>query len=56
MVCVWWYQTITGTNAILWDLFQDNTYLNTQDVNPEVVFEIYTFEIIATSPRWQLWI
>ena len=33
------------------DSFQGNVYLNTQDINPSVMFEIYTFEITATSPR-----
>ena len=30
-----------------------NVCLNTQDINPQVVFEISTFEIIATPPRGQ---
>ena len=33
--------------------FQGNVYLKTRDINPQVVFEISTFEIIATSPRGQ---
>ena len=35
-------------NEIFWHSFQVNFYLNTQDINPQVVFEIYTFEITAT--------
>ena len=38
---------------ILWHLFQSNVYLNTQDINPQVVFDIYTFEFLATSFRGQ---
>ena len=36
-----------------WDplaLLQGNVYLNTQAINNHIVFEIYTFEITATSP------
>ena len=38
-------------NEMLWDSFQDDIYLNTQFINPEVVFSIYPFEITATSSR-----
>ena len=38
---------------ILWHPFHGNVYLNTQVINPKVMFEIYTFEITATSPRVQ---
>ena len=40
-------------NEILWHLFQGIVYLNTQDINYQVVFKIYTFEITTTSPRRQ---
>ena len=45
-------------NEILWHSFQGNVYWNTvhwntQDVNLKVVFEMYTFEITATSARGQ---
>ena len=33
----------------------DIVYLNTQDINPHVSFEIYAFEITAASPRGQWW-
>ena len=36
---------------ILWHSFQGNVYLITQDINSQVVFEMYTFKISATSPR-----
>ena len=32
---------------------QGYVYLNTQDINPQIVFKIYTFEITATSPSGQ---
>ena len=48
-------------NKVLWHLFQatSNVFLYprfisyTHDINPQVVFEIYTFKITATSPREQ---
>ena len=30
---------------------QDRVYLNTHIINPQDVFEIYTFKITATSPK-----
>ena len=36
-------------NLILWHSFQGNVYLNTPDVNHHVAFELFTFEITATS-------
>ena len=41
------------TNKILYNSFQGNIYLNTQDINPQILFEIYTFWITATSTREQ---
>ena len=38
-------------NKVLMHWFQGNVYLNIQDINPEVVFEIYTPEIAAVSLR-----
>ena len=35
-------------------LLRDKIFVSTQDFNPQVVFEIYTFEITGTSPIWQL--
>ena len=35
----------------LWHSFQVNNYLSIQDINPQVLFEIYPLEIVATSPR-----
>ena len=35
--------------------FQGNVYWNTQDINLQIVFEIYTFKITVTSP-WGLWV
>ena len=43
----------TALNKVLWHSLQGNFYLNTQDINPHIVFEIYTFEITATFPRDQ---
>ena len=40
-------------HKILWNLLQGNIYLNTQDITPPVMFEIYTFDITATAPRGQ---
>ena len=40
-------------NEILWHSLQGNTYTNIQDINPKVVFEIYTVEILAILPRDQ---
>ena len=37
----------------LWHLFQGNVFLKTEDVNLKVVFEIYAFEITATSAKRQ---
>ena len=37
----------------LWHSFESKVYLNTEDINPNVVFEIYLFEITATSHRVQ---
>ena len=34
-------------NEVLWYSFLGNVYLNIQNINPQVVFEIYTFEIPA---------
>ena len=34
-------------------LFQGNVYFNTQDINPQVVSEIYPIEMTAISPSWQ---
>ena len=41
------------TNGIMWHSCQGSLCLNTKDVNPRVVFEIYIFKITATSPRRQ---
>ena len=40
-------------NEILWHSLQGNKYTNIQDINPKVVFEIYTVEILAILPRDQ---
>ena len=40
-------------NMVLCLSFQCNVYFNTQDINPQVVFIIYTFEITATFLRRQ---
>ena len=40
-------------NEILWHSFQGNIYLNTQDINPQVVFKIHTSEFTAISHRGQ---
>ena len=45
---------LTHRHEILWHSFQGNVYLNTEYINPQVVFEIYTVEITATSPRGQV--
>ena len=44
-------------NEAVWHLFQGNIYLNTQDINPQIVIEIYKFDITATSQRdwWVNW-
>ena len=41
-------------NKVLWYSFQGNVYWNTQDTNPQVVFEIDSFEITAISPQLAL--
>ena len=38
-------------NDILWDTFQGYVYLNTQDINPLGVFEIYTSETQPYFPE-----
>ena len=40
-------------NEIIWHSFLDGIYLNTQDFNPQIVFEIYTFEMMIVSSREQ---
>ena len=42
-----------SVNKVLWRSFQCNDYLNTQNINIQVLFEIFTFKIIATSPMGQ---
>ena len=42
-------------NRILRHLFQGTIYLNTQVIDTQVVFEIYTFEITTISP-WGQWV
>ena len=46
-------QSWLGINEILWHSFQGNIYMSTQDIKPQVVLEMYTFEITATFPREQ---
>ena len=37
----WWHQAITWTiNNILGHSFQGNIYLNIQDINPQVMFDM----------------
>ena len=38
---------------VLWHSFQGDVCLNTHNLNSKIVLEIYTFEIMATSPRGQ---
>ena len=38
-------------NEILWHSSQGKLYLNTQDINPQVVYEIQPFEITSALPR-----
>ena len=40
-------------NEYLWHSFQGNIALNTQDISPKIMLEIYTFEITVTYPRVQ---
>ena len=51
----WRHQAVSWTNAYNQrdplTSFHTNVYLNTQDINPQVVFEIHNFDIIAISPR-----
>ena len=38
-----WHQAISwAINIILWHSFHVDVYVNTQDINPQVVFDIYT--------------
>ena len=39
-------------NKIHWHSFQGDIWLNTQDIDPQVIFQIYTFKITAMSPKW----
>ena len=41
-------------HEIFWHSFQGNIYMNTQDISPQGVFEIYTFEIAISSPKWAM--
>ena len=40
----------SGTNSEDCSLLQGYIYLNTQDIDHQTMFEIYTVEITATSP------
>ena len=46
-------QCCPAINTIMWHSFLSDVYLNTQDINPQVVFEIDTFVITAISHRGQ---
>ena len=41
-------------NEVLWCTFHGNDYVNSQNIDTQVMFEILTFEITATSPKCQL--
>ena len=42
-------------NKIIWYSFQGDAHLNMQDINHQVVLEMYTFRITATS-SWGQWV
>ena len=44
-----------AVSKVVWHSFQGNVCLNAQDINPRVLFEIYTFKINATFP-WGWWV